>query len=226
MKPSLAPRFVLAAPSPLVDELRVGAWALVLALAIAIGRVNPQWVLPGAALSRVIRTPFAVYTAPLIVTEIAKRERSFRTRNNVRGVHGLCGDLCGAETRAVAHLCMVCGVLPYVTRARARACAHTRAGAQVRACNPAHRARPHNPRRACLSSVQGPVRGQRTPHRRLGERGGAVARARGGLPPSILKKNWRRLVGISAAQPAPHLWPASVFCAVHTPTMGGGAGRC
>ena len=224
MTPPRAPCCLHAAPSPLVDGLRVCAWVLALALAVAIGRVNPQWVLPEAPPSRVIRTPFALYTAASIVTEIERQGRSFHTRKNVRGVLGLCGDLCRAETRAVAGLCGACWDFPYVTRARA--CTHTRAGAQVRACNPARPARLHNPRQACISAVREPVRGPLALHRRPGERGATVARSRADQLPSILKKKRRSLVETSAAQPAAHVRPAFDFRAVHTPTTGGGAGRC
>ena len=123
-----------------------------------------------------IRTPFDVQSVMPVLTEMRSGRSLSRYRNAVRNVLGLCGVLCGAETRAIAGLCGVCWGFAHVTRARAQA--RTHADARARGRGPAHPARPHRQRQACVSAVRLPVRGLGTPHRRPADLPRPISRAR------------------------------------------------
>ena len=206
------PPLVVWTPRPLVG-LR-GALALVLMIAFR------AWVLLGLTPSRVIRSPFALYTASSIVTEIERQGRLFRERNTVRGVHGLCGDLCGAETRAAIGLCWACRVSPNVTRARA--CTHARAGAHLRARNPAHPARHAQASTGAGLRCAGTCAGANPP------RTAAIARARATSLPSSLEKREKRFKPWATALPGPTsgaLLCSPAFCARVTPPSRGAGSK-
>jgi hypothetical protein len=98
----------------------------------------------------------------------------------VRGVRGLCGVLCGAETRAAIGLCGVCGVRPYVcARLAPSACALVLSNESRTYAAPHTPHAPHRPRRAYVSAVRGPVRGPRDPAQAARTRAGA------GFPPFV-----------------------------------------
>ena len=190
----------------------------------------PRWVLPGSPPSRVIRTALAVYTGASIVTEMRSGQLSFREWDAVHGQNHHAQD--HAQRRAAPLLRCAWRTRCTWLAPRARTCrvlSKTISTISIESltCATMHNAYAmHNAAAARLSAVRGLVHGQMPQHRRPGERGGSVARARADQLPSICKKKRRRLVETSAAQPAPHCRPAFVFRAVHTPTTGGGAGRC
>lgn len=119
--------------------------------------VGPPW----RPRSRVIRTPFGLYSAHPALTEILADPL-------VRLVRGTCVDMCAAATRAAAALCVACAHSPRVTCG----CARARPQAGASACAPTRERAPHATHAthkaggARVSSVRERVRDNPAPHRR------------------------------------------------------------